>query len=537
MDFIYPEKIVDYSGNVANVGNLLIKKELQIGFNSLYTEFTGKSYVVLDFGKEISGGARILNVFSTGESNRVRLRFGESVSETMAELGYKNATNDHSPRDFDVILPSYSDGTFGSTGFRFLRIDFPENGHFSVKTVCAASDVDKRPEQGLFETSDNLLNKIRETAAYTLRLNLKNGYIWDGIKRDRLVWVGDLFPEIKSAYTMFSDVPEIKNSLDYSKDTMPKGTWMNGIPMYSAWWMLNVIEHCIRFGDYSYIVESKNDFDDILGMILNEIDEDGTTHFPMNFIDWPSHFDVGDDDEDKRCDEIAGMNYLLRIIISSVIEVYDYVGFDKAVASEILTRLSRKNYEIRKYKQIAAMAVLSGDKSKRNLEVLEKGGTKGLTTFLNYFIFSALAKYGKYDEILGMIREYYGKMLELGATTFWEDFDVEWAENAYPIDSMPVEGKKDIHGDFGSFCYKGFRHSLCHGWASSVIGYLSEYVLGIKQVGFDGKTFEVNPHISDLGYVKGVYPTPFGNIEVFAEKQPDGSVKTTVNKPDCIKIV
>ena len=102
---------------------MLIKKELQIGFNSLYTEFTGKSYVVLDFGKEISGGARILNVFSTGESNRVRLRFGESVSETMAELGYKNATNDHSPRDFEVILPSYSDGTFGSTGFRFLRID------------------------------------------------------------------------------------------------------------------------------------------------------------------------------------------------------------------------------------------------------------------------------------------------------------------------------------------------------------------------------------------------------------------------------
>ena len=21
---------------------------------------------------------------------------------------------------------------------------------------------------------------------------------------------------------------------------------------------------------------------------------------------------------------------------------------------------------------------------------------------------------------------------------------------------------KDIHGDYGEFCYKGFRHSLCH---------------------------------------------------------------------------
>ena len=36
------------------------------------------------------------------------------------------------------------------------------------------------------------------------------------------------------------------------------------------------------------------------------------------------------------------------------------------------------------------------------------------------------------------------------------------------------EGQRDIHGDFGAFCYQGFRHSLCHGWSAGVIGFLKE---------------------------------------------------------------
>ena len=65
-------------------------------------------------------------------------------------------------------------------------------------------------------------------------------------------------------------------------------------------------------------------------------------------------------------------------------------------------------------------------------------------------------------------------MLEKGATTFWEDFDMEWVENTSSIDEFPQEGKKDIHGDFGAHCYEGFRHSLCHGWSAGVIQFIKE---------------------------------------------------------------
>ena len=42
-----------------------------------------------------------------------------------------------------------------------------------------------------------------------------------------------------------------------------------------------------------------------------------------------------------------------------------------------------------------------------------------------------------------------GKMIDLGATTFWENFDITWAENAAPIDELVPEEKKDIHADYG----------------------------------------------------------------------------------------
>lgn len=41
-------------------------------------------------------------------------------------------------------------------------------------------------------------------------------------------------------------------------------------------------------------------------------------------------------------------------------------------------------------------------------------------------------------------------MLDLGATTFWEDFNLDWIPNAAPIDEPVPAGKKDIHGDFGA---------------------------------------------------------------------------------------
>lgn len=121
MKKIYPKNIKRKSGKgYQNAENLLKEKELQIGLiERETTEIKGVGHIVLDYGKEISGGVRILTYRVKG-NKRIRVRFGESLTESCAEIGEKNATNDHSLRDMTGRGAGFfrhelrSDGDFGS---------------------------------------------------------------------------------------------------------------------------------------------------------------------------------------------------------------------------------------------------------------------------------------------------------------------------------------------------------------------------------------------------------------------------------------
>ena len=56
---------------------------------------------------------------------------------------------------------------------------------------------------------------------------------------------------------------------------------------------------------------------------------------------------------------------------------------------------------------------------------------------------------GNYQGAMDIISEYWGAMLDLGATTFWEDFHIDWTKNAARIDELVPEGKVDVHGAYG----------------------------------------------------------------------------------------
>ena len=136
-----------------------------------------------------------------------------------------------------------------------------------------------------------------------------------------------------------------------------------------------------------------------------------------------------------------------------------------------------------------------------------------------------------------MLNDYYGAMLDLGATSFWEDFDISWAENAGRIDRLPRKGKKDVHGDFGAFCYKGFRHSFCHGWSSGVVPFLMNVVAGIQILKPGCEEIKIEPKLGGLNHVKVEYPTPHGILKVEHLKNEDGSIETKVDAPQGVKIV
>ena len=124
------------------------------------------------------------------------------------------------------------------------------------------------------------------------------------------------------------------------------------------------------------------------------------------------------------------------------------------------------------HKCIRAFQILAGRRDEQDAAFLENGGAEGLSTFMAYYILKADALSGG-QNMLSILKEYYGGMLDRGATTFWEDFHVEWLDGSGRIDEID-ETKEDIHGDSGAHCYVGFRHSLCHGWSAGVVTFIEE---------------------------------------------------------------
>jgi hypothetical protein len=149
----------------------------------------------------------------------------------------------------------------------------------------------------------------------------------------------------------------------------------------------------------------------------------------------------------------------------------------------------------------------------------------------------AMAKAGNYQGAMDIIKTYWGAMLDLGATTFWEDFNMDWLPNAGRIDELVPEGKKDIHGDYGAYCYIGFRHSLSHGWASGPTSWLTEHVLGVKVIEAGCKTLKIEPHLGDLKFAEGSFPTPYGVVKIRHTKLANGQVKSDIQAPKQVKVI
>ena len=190
--------------------------------------------LLLDFGQELHGGIRLdCPTTSNGKPVRLRVRFGESASEAMGAPNQDHAIHDH-----EILLPWMGHTEVGCTGFRFVRLDSLESeATADLRRVEAVALYRDLPYLGSFECSDPLLNRIWETGAYTVHLCMQD-HVWDGIKRDRLVWIGDMHPETLVIATVFGEVDVVPASLDYVRDRTPPTEWMNGISSYSLWWIL-----------------------------------------------------------------------------------------------------------------------------------------------------------------------------------------------------------------------------------------------------------------------------------------------------------
>lgn len=527
-DFVSPAQVLWHEGGVAGAEALLQPFD---GQSSLAARplcvLHGPAALLLDFGRELHGGIRIVtqNV-NNGRTARIRLRFGESVSEAM-----NKPDNDHAVHDMTVDLPWQGSAEYGATGFRFVRLDLIE-GYVEIRDFAATFVHCNATWRGAFRCSDDRLNAIWETAAWTVYLNMQE-YVWDGIKRDRLVWAGDIHPESRVISAVFGEHPVLPKSLDRVRDETPLPRFMNDISSYSLWWVLTHYDWFRTHGNRAYLAEQREYLVSLLRQFQDYIAENGQEQLPeKRFLDWPS--------EGNPQAVQAGLQALLALGLARGAMLCETLG--EAAEAQRCRGLAEKMHAyvppLGQHKQSAALIALAGldDPGQINREILAQNPLQGMATFYGYYVLEARALAGDHAGALQVIRDYWGAMLDLGATSFWEDFDITWVDQAARIDALPLPGKIDVHKNYGDHCYKGLRHSLCHGWAGGPAAWLSDHVLGVQPLVAGMQRVRITPHLADLDWAEGRYPTPHGDISVRHEKQADDSIATSIEAPDSIEV-
>ncbi|MBO5667698.1 MAG: alpha-L-rhamnosidase [Lentisphaeria bacterium] len=508
-----PVKAIICNNGVINAERLVGNQEYQAVIHYLppETDFVPGSSILLDFGQAICGGIRFNNF---GDAGRLRIKFGESVSEALG-----NSNQECSRKDTILDTPHSGMLDYGNTVFRFVRLENAGDTTIHCQHIMGIASECDLEVTGAFESSDERLNRIWKTAVRTVHLCMQE-YIYDGAKRDRIVWMGDMHPEIKGICCAFSDLSIIRDSFEFLIRQAPADMPMNQIYTYSCWFIISVWDYYMASGDKEFLLRHAEYFRTMLEKYSSFVNPDGSECVPeRRFLDWPNN--------DNLQAKHAGIQALLYWMHSTGEKIMAELQMDHSASTLAKTALARHIPDPSGRKAPAALLTITGLADRR--DVLENDPFMGVSTFYGYYML--LAK----DTIpaLELIRRYWGAMLDMGATSFWEDFDLNWTDNAFGIDQLPVPGKKDIHADFGKYCYVGLRHSLSHGWSCGPAPFLSERVLGVKFLAPGGSKVSIRPDTGDLEYVSGSVPTAHGTIRITAER----GRKVAIDAPAGIEVI
>jgi hypothetical protein len=413
-----------------------------------------------------------------------------------------------------------------------VRIDLVTPGALTLEYVRAVSLMRPMKRLGGFRSSDERLNRVWETAVRTVHLCCQD-YLWDGIKRDRIVWMGDMHPETSVLLAVFGETEILPRSLDQAAATTPPDSWMNLIDSYTSWYFRNMYEWYRFTGDTAFLQARKDYLLKSIDHILS-CDAKNPKSATSGFLDWPTRHNAKAEASGSQA--LRAMGFDAAAVLAEVLGDAPRAEKCRATAS----RLRAPRLEPHGAKSAAALLALGGVRDARDMfaEVLGRNGHQGVSTFYGYYMLEAMSAAGEHQRALDTVRDYWGGMLDMGATSFWEDFNLAWTNNATRLDEMPVPGKKDIHGDFGEFCYPGYRHSLCHGWSGGPAAWCINHVLGIRALDVGCRTVEVKPFLGDLAWAEGAMALPGGRaVRVRVKKRPDGTLETEIEAPPDVRII
>jgi alpha-L-rhamnosidase len=465
--------------------------------------------LLLDFGREVEG--RVEFQSDCDCDAWVTIQYGESAEEARAGGHFVGTDLLH--------IASHATAVGPKAGFRYVKIRFVGGGpeiHF--KTIQLDGIYYPVEYKGSFESSDQLLNRIWETGAYTMHLCMQDD-IWDAVKRDRGRWIGDLDVGGRVINSVFADHFLVEDTMNRLIGDDPVTEQVNTIPGYSALWVTALAEYYRHTDAKDFLVSVHGRLIELLKLMDSGFDDRNVFVNPEKqwlFVDWsPGLF--ADTPEARQATQIEYYRaykegaYLLR-------ELGDTANADhydqRAAAIGTATNKYLRDANTGTYGtrwQTNAMAIISGlatpdqypalwDNVLKNVSQ-DRWDSPVISPYYNYYVVSAMAQAGHRAEALKWIRTFWGGMLAEGATSFWEAYDLRWPKNNFHV-SLQADGTT------------GYFVSLAHGWSSGPTVWLMEQVLGINPTSAGFGHVTIRPDLIDLSWARGSEPTPSGPINV-----------------------
>ncbi|WP_268122447.1 alpha-L-rhamnosidase C-terminal domain-containing protein [Roseivirga pacifica] len=448
-----------------------------------------------DFGRELYGYVK----FKSKE--RPRMNVGESETEA---LDIENKVLEQS-----LELERTSDNSWvtkNPLAFRYVYVANNANVELSTEAIFYPTAY-----RGAFAASDEKLTQIWMNSAYTLRMNMHD-FLLDGLKRDRLPWTGDLAMSLLvNAYT-FNEPELVRRSMVALGRAGIEEAHINGIIDYSVWWVIAQDLYQLYYADMDHLNQEWARINAALNVLANQTDADGfltTDKDTWLFIDWveqekwtalqimwwwaqESAVNLAERMDDQAM--IAKWTKRANLLKANINKA-TWNKREKAFSS---SKEAKKDFT----KHPNFLAVVSGLASESQYlgikALLERDDIKNVgTPYMAGFQNIALARTGNTDDMLNNVRDYWGGMLEAGATTFWEAYDAsQTGEEQYAFYGRP------------------YAKSLNHAWSAGPAAFLPAETLGLRPIEDGWKRFTLNPNIGSLAWVSTTVPTKYGAIEV-----------------------
>lgn len=455
-----------------------------------------------DFGEETFG--KIIINGADPESS-IRVVYGESREEALDPVNAIIRESVSGKESYELVPRAFRYVCVRSSGQKL--------------TVYAEHEYLPLEYKGSFRTSNERVNKIWDVCAHTLHLNSREFFI-DGIKRDRWCWSGDAYQSFMANNYIFFDPEITKRTIIALLGKPPYVQHVNTINDYSAYLIIAAYDYYYATGDTEFIKIYYPRIKALYDFINSRLDDKGYVCYRPGdwiFIDWA--------DMDKS-GALCAEQILLWKCRCALAELSRVIGIDGSEYDKSADRLKRSimrdfwreekgafidcfesgKENVTRHANVFAIMydfVTPARARKIKKMVLDNDNVTAITTpYFEFFELCAVCKMGGLVAAQRKIDGYWGGMIDLGATSIWEEFDPK----KQGIEHYAMYGKK-------------FGCSLCHAWGGGPIYLLGRYSLGVYPTSVAYATYNVEPHLGDYDSISGTVPMAMGGeVRVYMDK-------------------